>query len=829
MVVRRQYSFDLLALCVGQVRVLVQPGLQALNLLKALDEPHPGGVALQPGHPVGLGLKPLRPHELAQAGDGLSEPFDDGAGLFDQPDLAGSVGLYAGKQRDGGIDAFLLLAEVDDMAVRLGRVQHAVGAGKGLDQAVMPEGLVDVERVEKPGVETGQQHVDDDGDVDLFRPFARQVAVGKLLLLDALLHIPMVEVEAVEGVDVVVGVVPAVVVGDDRPQRGLLALGIVPVVLLFLQQVFLNLPDVRVAVGRRREQGGDFQGHECRVGGRPLRLHRLEGLEIGDGVVDRGRGEQGVETSSDRRGGVFVENRPDHRLLGRSLLDRPLLGDLAGPIAARIGRRAGFVIIDVELQHVFVFDGVGDGIGVQLLLENVRGGSQAGDVAFDPLDARIGLENRRAGKAEKLGVREERLDGVVGFAELRPVAFVEDEDHAPVAKPLKPPPERPLPKGKTELLDGRHDDLVRVVVRRKTVHKRFGVGVFLDAILLESVELLPRLAVEVLAVDDEQAFVNVGVGLEQRRGLEGGQRLARTGRVPDIAVAAVLVDAVDDGPDRMHLVGAHHQQLLLACHQNHVPADRPAQRAFGQEPVGEVVKMDDLCVVRIRKPVDGQKAFVRIEGEMPRVVVGEVKRIRPVADDEELHEAEQRPGISVAGIVPVADDLLHRPPGTDPERFQFDLNDGNAVHQQHHVIAVMAVVGIDAQLVDDLEGVFAPVPDIDERVIERRAVVADERFRVPKQSGGLVDVRLHDLVAQASELGIGQGHAIQRLELLPEIRFQRRTVADVGPIAVFQALKPLDKRFLKFPLGCDRRVRCGWRGRRHRGDCSRALLGVPAL
>ena len=38
---------------------------------------------------------------------------------------------------------------------------------EGLDQAVVLEVLVDVERVEVLGVEAGQQHVDDDGDVDL--------------------------------------------------------------------------------------------------------------------------------------------------------------------------------------------------------------------------------------------------------------------------------------------------------------------------------------------------------------------------------------------------------------------------------------------------------------------------------------------------------------------------------------------------------------------------------------------------------------------------------------------------------------------------------------
>ena len=97
-----------------------------------------------------------------------------------------------------------------------------------------------------------------------------------------------------------------------------------------------------------------------------------------------------------------------------------------------------------------------------------------------------------------------------------------------------------------------------------------------------------------------------------------------------------------------------------------------------------------------------------------------------VADDEELDEAEQRVGVAVAGVVLVVDDLLHGPARADAEGLELDLDDGHAVDEQHHVVAVVAVVGVDAELVDDLEGVFAPVLDVDEGVVQRRAVVAGE-------------------------------------------------------------------------------------------------------
>ena len=240
------------------------------------------------------------------------------------------------------------------------------------------------------------------------------------------------------------------------------------------------------------------------------------------------------------------------------------------------------------------------------------------------------------------------------------MALVEDEDHPLVSQFAEPLLERRPPlsgvplavrvvliEGEPEFLDGRDDDFVRVVFGQEAADERRGVGVFLDAIRLEPVEFFAGLTVEVLAVDDEHTFVDALVGLEQRRGLEGGERLARAGRVPDIAVAAVLIDAVDNGLDGVDLVRAHHHELLLARDEDHVPADHVSERALGEEPVGEVVEVGDLGVVLGREPVDRKEPLVRVECEVPLVVVGKILRIRAVADDEELDEAEKRPGVSV--------------------------------------------------------------------------------------------------------------------------------------------------------------------------------------
>jgi hypothetical protein len=64
--------------------------------------------------------------------------------------------------------------------------------------------------------------------------------------------------------------------------------------------------------------------------------------------------------------------------------------------------------------------------------------------------------------------------------------------------------------------------------------------------------------------------------------------------VPDVAVAAVLLDALDDGFDSVDLVGPHHQKLLLAGDEDHVAADHRTERALGQERVGEPIEAVDL-------------------------------------------------------------------------------------------------------------------------------------------------------------------------------------------------------------------------------------------
>ena len=87
-------------------------------------------------------------------------------------------GVLVAEQRERVVGLLLQVAERDDVAVRLDRVQDPVCPGEGLQQPVLAQALVDPKRVERGRIETGQEHVDHDGQVDLTVPESqRQVAV----------------------------------------------------------------------------------------------------------------------------------------------------------------------------------------------------------------------------------------------------------------------------------------------------------------------------------------------------------------------------------------------------------------------------------------------------------------------------------------------------------------------------------------------------------------------------------------------------------------------------------------------------------------------------
>ncbi len=299
---------------------------------------------------------------------------------------------------------------------------------------------------------------------------------------------------------------------------------------------------------------------------------------------------------------------------------------------------------------------------------------------------------------------------------------------------------------KAELLDGRNDDLVGVIIGEHPPDEGFGVSIFFYTAFLKFVEFFPCLSVKVFAVHHKQAFFNIRVILEQGRGLEGCQRLAAAGGVPDIAIAPVLVDAVHDGPHRIDLIGPHHHEFLFAGNQHHVTADHFAQCAFGEKLLGEVVYVGDFLIIFSRKLINRQEAFVSIKTKVLAMVIGKIPGIGLVAHNEKLHKAEQRIGIAVAGVVFIVNDLLHGTARTDIQCLEFNLHNRHAVDQQNHVIAVIAVLRVDSQLVDHLKGIFAPVLDIDQGIEEWGAIFTLEAVALTQDFGGGKHISADNLI-----------------------------------------------------------------------------------
>ena len=114
-----------------------------------------------------------------------------------------------------------------------------------------------------------------------------------------------------------------------------------------------------------------------------------------------------------------------------------------------------------------------------------------------------------------------------------------------------------------------------------------------------------------------------------------------------------------------------------------------------------------------------------------------------------MQKTEQCFAVAVAGIIFVVNNLLHCPARADSQRFQLNLHYRDAIDEQYDVIAVVAVICVYAELVDNFKGVLAPVLDIDQCVEERCAVVAFKAVAFAQKSGGAEHVWGNNLFQQA--------------------------------------------------------------------------------
>ena len=356
----------------------------------------------------------------------------------------------------------------------------------------------------------------------------------------------------------------------------------------------------------------------------------------------------------------------------------------------RLGAGLAFVpadILDSELQHVLVFDRVGDHIAVQLLVEQILR-----RLLLPGLGCRVVGKDRRAGEAEQLVVAEKLRDALVRVAELAAVTLVENENDPLIPQLVHLGQILRPADGGVQLLQSRHDQL-RVV--GELLDELLCVVRAVDAAFAEAVELFDCLVIQILPVHAEDHFIDVGQAGNDLRRFEGCQRLAAARRVPDVAVRVLsrrTLYTLDDPFGGVVLVGPQHHQDLVRLVEHDVLADhRPHVRPV-QEGRGKGRQFADGLVV-LSRPVKGL-----LKGLPPSV--GVILRVDAVRNHEELHEVKE----SVAapeGVFLVTLDLVEGLLHLQTAPLQLDLHQRQAVDQDRHVVAIF-VAALDGHLLRHL-------------------------------------------------------------------------------------------------------------------------------
>ena len=255
-------------------------------------------------------------------------------------------------------------------------------------------------------------------------------------------------------------------------------------------------------------------------------------------------------------------------------------------------------VVDAAGQHILVIDGVDDGVAV----EPVAKGLFRSLEMRQAIAAGILRENRSPGESEHVITLERLGDGLVHLIELRTMALIENQHHMRFEYRML----LVLGDEAAELLYGGDDDsAVRIL---QLALQDGGVGVGVGRTFFKAVVLLHGLVVQVLAVNHKQHLVyfrHLGGNLGS---LEGSQRLAASGSVPDISsgrygaefllIVGGNQNALEDLLRSGNLVRAHNQQLLLGCKYAESRQDIK-QGVLGEEGGSKVHQIIDGIVLLI--------------------------------------------------------------------------------------------------------------------------------------------------------------------------------------------------------------------------------------
>ena len=207
----------------------------------------------------------------------------------------------------------------------------------------------------------------------------------------------------------------------------------------------------------------------------------------------------------------------------------------------------------METEDIVIEDSVLDQIVMYALTEEHFGGLS--DLAFG---LSVHFKARCAGKAEELSLLEVTHDVLVHITELTAVTLVDDEDYFLVlicAHDLRIL--RTL-NCICHLLHRGDDELTVLVLH--LFYKNIGAICCVNRANFKLVELFCGLRIQVFAVNKEDDLLDVRVGSEDLRGLEGSQRLTSSGCMPDISISISQCRLTNKSLNSIYLIGAHDHQ-----------------------------------------------------------------------------------------------------------------------------------------------------------------------------------------------------------------------------------------------------------------------------
>ena len=276
----------------------------------------------------------------------------------------------------------------------------------------------------------------------------------------------------------------------------------------------------------------------------------------------------------------------------------------------------------------------------------------------------------RAGEPEEQRVGKARAYVLQHGAEGRPVALVEDEHDPLVCHAVELGLRDAALAGLhvAHLLYRRDDERVLgVVALHQLVAQHVGVlgGLHVVGVVGERAVLLEGLAAQLNAVHQEDHLVGVLRIRHQLRRLERRHRLARAGRVPDVAagpprharrsrrVPVAGAHAVRNRARRVVLVAAQHLQAPVSRIGHGVEADHLVRHRDGQKlrhegfpAVGAGVLVRAVGLVVEVGPVE---VVARVE--LARTGVGEVHRVVGVHGHEQLNQPKYAGEHALVGVL----------------------------------------------------------------------------------------------------------------------------------------------------------------------------------